>query len=368
LLANGLFASDLSKRSPWDLIGQGFMIYLADYCKKDGCPLMSSTIAEYMSHACSFIKSLGLFYSTELFYDITSDIFKGLIKRDLIFYAPLRLREKLSISFRILQHLCTAADKMPNNIVASFAKAAMKFGWGHTLRPGDYADLDDDQNGHKISSDILFFIFDIEEEPICIDNWHKMPVDRKPSYIAILPDMSKSKQTGKAPMRACPRNPDPDGMCIVQDLFEFFSIEGNRPAPGGRIFSKFPAEFNLRKTLTALLKQVATELGLNPDQMHLHGFRAGCVEQCAGESASDQDALGDWNHSKSKLGGRAAYIRNTILWADRIARSLFNLSNSSTIAQLKWIHTTPPSIAIKDVIEQRGKRAKASSVRSEAKK
>ena len=350
-----MFITDLSKRSPWDLIGQSFLIFLADYYKKDERPLMSTTIAEYMSHACSFIKSFGFFYSTELFYELTSDISKGLIKRDLIFYPPLRLREKLSISFRILLQLCTATEKIHNKRAASFVSAAMKFGWGLTLRPGDYYELEKEQNGHRICSDILFFIFGPDEAPICIDDWHLMPPGRKPNYIAILPDMGKSKQTGKAPMRACPRNPDPDGMCIVLDLFEFFSIESNRPTPGDRIFSKFPTELNLRSTLTTHLKEVAVTLGLNPDQMHLHGFRAGCVEQCAGESASDQDALGDWNHSKSKLGGRAPYIRNTLLWADRIAKSLYNLSNASTIEQLKWIHTTPASTAVKQAIKKRAK-------------
>ncbi len=156
-------------------------------------------------------------------------------------------------------------------------------------------------------------------------------------------------------MRACPRNPDPDGMCIVLDLFEFFSIESNRPIPCDQIFSKFPTELNLRSILTTHLKEVAVTLGLNPDQMHLHGFRARCVEQCAGESASDQDALGDWNHSKSKLGGRAPYIRNTLLWTDRIAKSLYNLSNASTIEQLKWIHTTPASTAVKQAIVKKAK-------------
>ena len=43
-------------------------------------------------------------------------------------------------------------------------------------------------------------------------------------------------------------------------------------------------------------------------------------------------------------------------------------TNASTIAQLKWIHTTPASIAISDVIEQRCKRAKTCPVRSEPKK
>jgi len=130
--------------------------------------------------------------------------------------------------------------------------------------------------------------------------------------------------------------------------------------------------------LEKLLKDIATENGLPPDLMVLHGFRAGIVEQLSGETDADQDAAGGWTHSTNSIGGRLPYTRHTVVmaiaWADRIARSLYNLSATSTIAQLIWMHTTPTSTAANDkrkrlaeINEKQQKSSAASSTRNSAK-
>ena len=81
---------------------------------------------------------------------------------------------------------------------------------------------------------------------------------------------------------------------------------------------------------------------------------------------------------KKTVGGRLPYTRHTvataIAWADRIARNLYNLSATSTIAQLIWMHTTPTSTAANDkrkrlaeINERQQKSSAASSTRNSAK-
>ena len=110
--------------------------------------------------------------------------------------------------------------------------------------------------------------------------------------------------------------------------------------------------------------------------MVLHGFRVGIVEQLYDESDADQDAAGGWTHSSNSIGGRRTYVRHTvpmtIAWADRIARSLYNLSATSTIAQLIWMHSTPTSTAANEKRKRleeinKGQRSTFSSVKNSSK-
>ena len=278
---------------------------------------------------------------------------KGLAKRDLIYYPPKRLQDKLSITLTIINLIIKKALKNPDPHIANFLRASVEFGWPLALRPGDYTDLLGEQNGHKLTSEVLFFIFDKKAAPINVCYTYLFPPNTEPLYFAILPDFAKNHQCGDAPMRAVPANPDksPDAHCLVRSIFHFFCNPTYCPDRGQRIFSKFQnfSTGNLRDMLEKLLKDVATENGLPPNLMHLHGFRVGLVEQLSGESDADQDAAGGWTHSANSIGGRRAYVRHsvpmTISWADRIARSLYNLNANSTIAQLIWMHTTPTSTA-----------------------
>ena len=307
-----------------------------------------------MSHACSAIKGRRLFFDSDIFYSRLNGIMQGLVKRDLTYYPPLRLRQKLSITLTILQLIVKKASEHPNPKIGNFLKITAQFGWGFGLRTGDYAELVKPQNGHRFTADVLYYIFDIKKEPICICDWHLFPPNTYPLYMAILPDLAKNSQCGEAPMRAVPANPDtsPGAFCLIRNNFDFFKDSANRPTRGQRIFERFNefTDSNLRSSLVEVLKQVAIENGLPAELMHLHGFRPGTVEQLSGETAADQDAAGGWNHSVKLAGGRLPYIRETvatvIAWANRVCASLYRSDHTSSIAQLKWMHTTPISSAL----------------------
>jgi len=344
----------LNLYSPFALIAEGFIIYLSDYTKSDGYPLKSSTIAEYLSHAVSAMIGRNLIFNSDEFYSRLFGIINGLAKRDLIFYPPLRLKQKLSITLIILKLIILKASKHPNPHIAQFLMATSTFGWSTGSRPGDYLDLNTEQNGHNFTSEVVNFIFKKSDAPINICSPQLYPQDTDPLYFSLLPDLAKNDQFGDAVMRTVPCNPDktPEALCLVKSMFTFFSNSQYCPNPGQRIFSKFSnfSDANLKTLLENILKEVAIETGLPHELMHLHEFRAGIIEQLADETDEDQDAAGGWKHSTNAIGGRKPYVRvtiaSTIRMADRIARSLYNLTSTSTIEQLIWMHTTPTSTAL----------------------
>ena len=105
-----------------------------------------------------------------------------------------------------------------------------------------------------------------------------------PKYVAILPDFAKNAQTGSAPIRACPCNPDPTGFCFPTNIMKFFSDPLNCNV---RIFSRFPGGVNMY----------------------------------------------------------APYIRTTLAWADRVAADLYISLLTSSFALQAFIHNTPSSSA-----------------------
>ena len=341
----GTSIDNLAPGSPWPLVGEGFLVHLADHTKRDGDPLKSSAIASYMSHACSALAGNNLFTNTETFYEKTHHIFKGLIKRDALYFPPHRCSEKLALALKMILEIDTAAQRHSDPRTGAFFSMAAQFGFFLGLRPGDYAELSEPQNGHRLHLDCLYLIFDAAAPPIHILDRHLFPPNKTPKYVAILPDFAKNAQTGGAPMRACPCNPDPTGFCFPTNVMNFFSDPLNCPTAGERIFSRFPGGINMHAPLTAFLKGVASSLGLPAHLAHLHGFRAGIVEQLANQSDADKDEAGGWNHSKQLLGGRAPYIRTTLAWADRVAADLYNSSITSSFALQTFIHNTPSSSA-----------------------
>ena len=382
LLTRRSCLANLNNHSPWSLIGEGFVIFLSYHTKPDGYPLKSTTIAEYQSHAVSAVQGRSLIFESDEFYFRTHGIMKGLAKRDLIYYPPLRLRQKLSITLTIIDLILAKFSLNPDPHLVNFLKAAVEYGWSLSLRPGNYTELLKENNGHRLTTEVFFFIFDPKAAPINVCDSHLFPPDTEPLYFAILPDFAKNHQCGSAPMRAVPANPDksPGARCLCRSIFKFFSNPAYCPERGQRIFSKFQlfSTGNIRNMLERLLKDTATENGLPPDLMVLHGFRVGIDEQLSGESDADRDAAGGWTHSTKSIGGRQPYVRMTvpmtIAWADRIARSLYNLSATSTIAQLIWMHTTPTSTAanekrkrLAEINERQQKSSAASLTRNSSK-
>ena len=141
LLTRHSCIANLNARSPWSLIAEGFVIYLSNHTKPDGYPLKSTTIAEYLSHSVSAIKGRSLIFDPGEFYFRLDGIMKGLTKRDLIYYPPLRLKQKLSITLTIIDLITTKASQNPDPHVSEFLKAAVELAWPLALRPRDYSEL-----------------------------------------------------------------------------------------------------------------------------------------------------------------------------------------------------------------------------------
>jgi len=343
----GLVLSALNPSENWDLVGEGFLVFLANHIKKDGLPLMQPTIACYLCHAGSLLKSKFLITSTDTFYSRLSDPMKGLIKRDDIVFGPRRLRMKIALTYPIILEIITFAYKLFDPSIAIFIKMAILFGFLLGLRPGDYADLVKPQNGHRILAYQVYFLFHLQQDPIAICDRHLFPRGAKPLFLLVLPDNSKSAQCGDAPMRGLARNPDesPDAPDFVIDFFDFVMDDAHCPDKLQRIFSRCPTT-NLRGAIVAAIKAAGSALGLPPHLMHLHGVRPAIVLHLSEFSNADQDRAGGWNRDRKEIGGRMPYLRQTLAWATRVVAALY--CTTHTVIS-KWIATAlrgPPRALI----------------------
>jgi hypothetical protein len=343
----GLILSDLSPSEHWDLVGEGFLVFLANYLKRDGLPLLQTTIACYLTHAASLLKSKFLILTTDLFYSRLSDPMKGLIKRDSIIYGPRRLRMKIALTYPIILQIITIAYKLYHPSIAIFIKMAILFGFLLGLRPGDYADLLKPQNGHRILAYQVYFLFDLQKDPIAACDRHLFPRCVKPLFLLVLPDNSKNAQCGDAPMRGLARNPstEPDAPDFVIDFFDFICDDLHNPDKFQRIFSRCPIR-DLRGAIVTAIKAAALVLGLPPHLMHLHGVRPAIALHLSEFSNADQDKAGGWNRDKKAIGGRLPYLRQTLEWATRVVSALYSTTHTVIC---KWIATAlagPPRAPI----------------------
>ena len=342
-----MFLSDLSPTEHWDLVGEGLLVFLANHLKKDGQPLMQPTIASYLCHAASLLKSKFLISSTDLFYSRLSDPMKGLIKRDGIIYGPRRLRMKIALTYPIILAIISTAYQLFHPSIAIYIEMAILFGFFLGLRPGDYADLSKPQNGHRILAYQVYFLFDLLKDPIAVCDRHLFPRGAEPLFLLVLPDNSKSAQCGDAPMRGLARNPSdsPDKPDFVMSFFHFITDDLHCPGKYQRIFGRCPTS-NLRGSIVAAIKSAGASLGLPPHLMHLHGVRPAIVLHLSEFSNADQDLAGGWNRDRKAIGGRMPYLRQTLAWATRVVAALY--STTHTVIS-KWIATAqagPPRAPI----------------------
>ena len=337
LLTLGLALSTLSQHCDWSLVGEGFMVFLADHLKSDGVPLMQQTMACYLTHAGSLLKSRLLIFSTELFLSRTGDMMKGIIKRDAILKGPRRLRMKASLTLPVILVIIQCAQRMYDQKLAEYIKWCILFGFFMGLRPGDFADLSKPQNGHRMLGYQVYFLFDLDSEPISICDKHLFPHNR-PLFVLALPDNSKSAQCGEAPMRAVARNPstDPNDLCFVQGFFDFMVKDENTPSRFQRVFGRCPIR-GLREAVQACIKAAATVLNLPPHTMTLHGIRPAIAQHLADHSDADQDYAGGWNRKRKEIGGRLPYLRPALAWALRVTVALHDTKLKSPLA--RWIAT-----------------------------
>jgi len=313
------------------------MVFLADYLKSDGTPLMQQTVACYLTHAGSLLKSRLLIFSTELFLSRVGDMMKGLIKRDSILKGPRRHRVKTSLTLPIIMIIIECAQRMYDARLAEFVKWCILFGFFLGLRPGDFADLTKAQNGHRMLGYQVYFLFHLDADPIPIYLKHTFP-NKHPLFILALPDGSKSAQLGNAPMRAVARNPStvPGAFCFVQGFFDFIIKDENTPSQFQRVFDRCPIR-GLRDALQKCIKAAATVLNLPPHTMTLHGIRPALCEHLADHSDADQDYAGGWNRRRKEIGGRLSYLRPALAWALRVTVALHDVTLKSPLA--RWIAT-----------------------------
>ena len=262
---------------------------------------------------------------------------KGIIKRDALLKGPRRLRMKTSLTLPIIMVIIQCAQRMYNQRLAEFVKWCILFGFFLGLRPGDFADLSKAQNGHRMLGYQVYFLFDLDCDPIPIHLKHTFP-NKRPLFLLALPDNSKSAQCGEAPMRAVARNPstEPGAFCFVQGFFDFITKDENTPAEKERVFSRCPI-LGLREAVQACIKCAATVLHLPPHTMTLHGIRPAIVEHLADHSNADQDYAGGWNRKRKEIGGRMPYLRPALGWALRVTVALHDVNLKSPLA--RWIAT-----------------------------
>jgi len=313
------------------------MVFLADYVKSDGLPLMQQTVACYMTHAGSLLKGRMLIFATDLFLSRTADMMKGLCKRDAILKGPRRQRMKTALTLPIIMVIVRCAQRMYEPRLALFVKWCILFGFFLGLRPGDFADLSKPQNGHRMLGYQVYFLFNLDSDPIPLHQKHLFP-NKRPLFVLALPDGSKSAQLGMAPMRAVARNPspDPDQFCFVQGFFDFITMDANTPSQFMRVFDRCPIR-GLRDALQACIKAAATVLNLPPHTMTLHGIRPAICQHLADHSNADQDYAGGWNQNRKEIGGRLPYLRPALDWALRVTAALHNMAIKSPLA--RWIAT-----------------------------
>jgi len=313
------------------------MVFLAEYLKNDGQPLMHQTVSCYMTHAGSLLKSRMLLYSTDLFLSRIGDMMKGLIKRDAILKGPRRLRMKTSLTLPIIMIIIQCAQRMYEARLADFIKWNILFGFFLGLRPGDFADLTKPQNGHRMLCYQIYFLFDLDCDPIPLHLKHTFP-NRHPLFVLALPDGSKSAQLGNAPMRAVARNPStvPGAFCFVQGFFDFIVDDANTPSQFERVFDRCPIR-GLRAALQACIKAAACVLNLPPHTMTLHGIRPALCQHLADHSDADQDYAGGWNRKRKEIGGRLPYLRPALSWALRVTVALHDVTLKSPLS--RWIAT-----------------------------
>jgi len=346
LLSIGLAFAALAPWTKWDLVGEGFLVYLADHLKDDGTPLKQRTIASYMTHATALLKYHGLIHSTDLFYSRLPDIMKGLCKRDIIFFGPPRLRLRVSITLPIIKLIVAIAYQMFPHHIAWFIDAAIHVGYFFGLRPGDYIVLDGPQNGHRTMGYQLYFVFgNVKNDPISLADRHLFPPGARPILAIITSDTSKACQFAGAPMRGLARHADnsPGTFQGIDHLFDFFTDNNNYPgkSPNGldlRLFGRFPTSHNLQTVTKMCFKAAARQLNLPPHLMHVVGVRPGMCEHLSNFSAADQDYAGGWNSNRyrKEAGGRAPYLRPTIAWAFRVTAALHNMEHTNIS---RWIST-----------------------------
>ena len=337
MLTLGLVLETLSLNHDWSLVGQGFLVFLANYVKRDGLPLMHQTVACYMTHAGSLLKSRFLIFSTELLLSRTGDMMKGIAKRDSILKGPRRLRLKTALTLPIIMVIVQCAQRICYPRLALFVQWCILFGFFLGLRPGDFADLIKPQNGHRMLGYQVYFLFHLDCDPIPIHLKHTFP-NRHPLFILALPDSSKSAQLGNAPMRAVARNPStvPGAFCFVQGFFDFIVDDENTPSQLQRVFGRCP-EQGLRAALQKCIKAAATVLCLPPHTMTLHGIRPALCQHLADHSDADQDYAGGWNRKRKEIGGRLPYLRPALDWALRVTAALHDVTIKSPLA--RWIAT-----------------------------
>ena len=313
------------------------MVFLANYIKRDGLPLMHQTISCYLTHAGSLLKGHLLIFSTDLFLSRVGDMLKGIAKRDNILKGPLRQRVKIGLTLPIIMVIVQCAQRMYNARLAEFVKWCILFGFFLGLRPGDFADLTKAQNGHRMLGYQVYFLFHLDSDPIPIHLKQTFP-NKHPLFILALPDGSKAAQLGNAPMRAVARNPStvPGAFCFVQGFFDFITKDENTPSQYQRVFDRCPIR-GLRDALQACIKAAATVLNLPPHAMTLHGIRPAICMHLANHSDADQNYAGGWSLKRKEIGGRLPYLRPALDWALRVTVALHDVMLKSPLT--RWIAT-----------------------------
>jgi len=248
---------------------------------------------------------------------------------------------RVSITLSIIKTIVSIAYLLLDPVTALFVDQAIHFGFFLGLRPGDYADLHSPQNGHRMLSYQIYFLFDLKKDPISLADRHLFPKLALPLMIIAMPDNSKACQLGGTPMRGLACNPDtsPGSFCGCLNFFHFITADAYYPAKGQRVFSRFPpGRHSLHAAITLCIKAAASQLCLPPHLMHLVGVRPGIVEHLAEFSNADQDHAGGWNSNRyrKEAGGRAPYLRPTIGWALRVTAALHSLEHSNIS---RWVTT-----------------------------
>jgi len=184
----------------------------------------------------------------------------------------------------------------------------------------------------------VYFLFDLDEDPISICDKHRFPRSKRPLFLLALPDNSKADQCGEAPMRACARNPslDPHAFCFVYGFFDFIIKDENTPGHDDRVFSRCPTT-QLRAAVQSCIKASASILNLPPHTLTLHGIRPAILQHLVDHSDADQNLAGGWNRKRKEIGGRMPYLRPALGWALRVTEALHNANLKSPLS--RWIAT-----------------------------
>jgi len=271
---------------------------------------------------------------------------KGCLARDFTHRPPARLTTKIAITLRLILQLISIIEitLKDDPILLQFIVAALLFSFFFAVRPGDVLFPHGEQTGHKIITDMVCFIFDLEKRPIPITRPDLYPKDSRggnipPIYMTYMGDNSKNRK-GNLAIRIVKVNPFLNEMCGVLFLFRFFL----RFIPKSRtyLFSACPQPTNFYSDYNKLLKSAAKEMGLNEDYFLPHGVKAGLYEQLAQFSddiksiAGTHTLIGGSSGTLSK-GIKKAYERMAPQWADLTARATHNL-NTSPPAFLSYVH------------------------------